>query len=67
MITCSLCNLIIIIIIEGVNFDGLGARILKTPQAQKVMKRRVDPITAAYRSFAAAKLINMPIWKVIPG
>jgi enoyl-[acyl-carrier protein] reductase II len=27
----------------------------------------VDPITAAIGSFAAAKMINLPIWKVIPG
>ena len=61
MYKCGLSSLL------GSNFDGLGARILKTPQAQKVMKRRVDPITAAYKSFRAAKLINMPLWKVIPG
>ena len=31
------------------------------------MKRPINPILAAFRSFEAAKMINMPLWKVIPG
>lgn len=53
--------------IYGKNFDGLYARVMKTPTAEKAMKYKVDPITAAIKSFAAAKSINMPLWKVIPG
>ena len=30
-------------------------------------KRPVNPVVAAYKSFGAAKLIGMPLWKVIPG
>jgi enoyl-[acyl-carrier protein] reductase II len=40
---------------------------MKTDASVAAMKRRVDPITAAYKSFAAAKMIGMPLWKVIPG
>lgn len=53
--------------IYGKNFDGLYARVLKTKAAQQAMKRPTDPITAAYRSFGAAKLIGLPMWKVVPG
>ena len=53
--------------IYGSNFDGLGARILKTDQAEKSMKYKMDPFTASIEAFRAAKLIKMPLWKVIPG
>lgn len=53
--------------IYGKNFDGLYARVMKTDTAVHAMKRPLNPIVAAYRSFEAAKLINMPLWKVIPG
>ena len=51
----------------GSNFDGLGARIMLTDAAKEAMRRPLNPIIAAYKSFGAAKLINMPMWKVIPG
>lgn len=50
--------------IYGKNFDGLYARVLKTPAAQKAMKRPVNPIAAALGSFKAAKMIDLPLWKV---
>jgi len=53
--------------IYGKNFDGLYARIMKTKAGEAAMKRPVNPIVAAYRSFEAAKMINLPLWKVIPG
>lgn len=53
--------------IYGKNFDGLYARVLKTPASEKAMKSPVNPIIAAIKSFEAARLINMPLWKVIPG
>ena len=28
------------------------------------MKYRTNPIVAAYKSFEAARMINMPLWKV---
>ena len=53
--------------IYGTNFDGLGARIMKTDAGEKAMKHRLNPVVAAYKAFGAAKLINLPLWKVIPG
>ena len=53
--------------IYGTNFDGLGARVMKTPASMKAMKHAMNPIEAAYKAFGAAKLINLPLWKVIPG
>jgi enoyl-[acyl-carrier protein] reductase II len=53
--------------IYGTNFDGLGARIMLTDAAKEAMRRPLNPIVAAYKAFGAAKLINMPVWKVIPG
>lgn len=53
--------------IYGTNFDGLAARVMKTPASVSAMKRRMNPIEAAYKAFGAAKLINLPLWKVIPG
>jgi len=51
----------------GTNFDGLGARIMLTEAATEAMRKPLNPIVAAYNAFGAAKLINMPMWKVIPG
>eukprot|EP00606_Chrysophyceae_sp_TOSAG23-5_P001345 GSChrysophyteH2.ASY1.ANO1.1269.1 assembled CDS len=31
------------------------------------MKKPLNPVMAAYKAFGAAKLIDMPLWKVIPG
>jgi len=53
--------------IYGTNFDGLGARVMRTPASEKAMKNRLNPVVAAFKAFGAAKLINMPMWKVIPG
>lgn len=51
----------------GKNFDGLYARVLKTEASVNAMHRPMNPISAALKSFEAAKMINMPLWKVIPG
>ena len=53
--------------IYGKNFDGLYARVLKTEASELAMKRPTNPIIAAWRSFEAARMINMPLWKVLPG
>jgi len=53
--------------IYGSNFDGLGARIMLTEAATEAMRKPLNPVVAAYKSFGAAKLIGLPIWKVIPG
>ncbi len=51
----------------GKNFDGLYARVMKTDSATRAMKYPTNPVVAAYRSFEAARMINMPLWKVLPG
>lgn len=53
--------------IYGKNFDGLYARVLKTDAAVEAMRRPLNPLTAAVKSFAAAQLVKMPLWKVVPG
>lgn len=53
--------------IYGKNFDGLYARVLSTESGIKAMKSPTNPVVAAFKSFQAAKLINLPLWKVIPG
>ena len=53
--------------IYGKNFDGIYARVVKTPTAVRLIKKPMNPILAAYKSFGAAKLVNLPLWKVIPG
>jgi enoyl-[acyl-carrier protein] reductase II len=53
--------------IYGTNFDGLGARIMLTDAAKEAMKKPLNPVVAAFKAFSAAKLIKMPMWKVIPG
>jgi len=53
--------------IYGKNFDGLYARVLRTKASEEAMRRPVNPLLAAYRSFEAARMINMPLWKVVPG
>lgn len=53
--------------IYGKNFDGLYARVMKTEAGVNAMKRPVNPVEAAYKSFGAAKMIGMPLWKVLPG
>jgi len=53
--------------IYGSNFDGLGARIMLTDAATEAMRKPLNPVVAAFKAFEAAKLINMPMWKVIPG
>ena len=53
--------------IYGKNFDGLYARVLKTKASEAAMRRPLNPVSAAFKSFEAAKLIKLPMWKVIPG
>jgi enoyl-[acyl-carrier protein] reductase II len=51
----------------GSNFDGIPARVLKTPAAQKAMTSRPWLPVVVYRSFRAARQLNLPLWKVLPG
>ncbi|MFC3030957.1 NAD(P)H-dependent flavin oxidoreductase [Pseudoalteromonas fenneropenaei] len=49
------------------NFDGLYARVMKTPMAEKVTKKPMNFFMAVVKSFKAAKLVDMPLWKLILG
>lgn len=51
----------------GSNFDGIPARVLKTPVAQAHMKQRPFWGTIVYRAFQAAQAMKFPLWKVLPG
>lgn len=49
------------------NFDGLYARVMRTPNAERQTRSPTNPLLAAYRSFAAAREMGIPLWKVVPG
>ena len=53
--------------IYGNNFDGLYARVMKTPASVKAMKRPMGFIKAALLSVKAAKIANMPVMTVLAG
>jgi enoyl-[acyl-carrier protein] reductase II len=53
--------------IYGDNFDGIPARVLKTPAAVKAMKRKPPFPIIIQRAFAAANSMGIPLWKVLPG
>ena len=53
--------------IYGSKFDGIPARVLKTPVSKNAMVNRPFITTILYRSFQAARQMNIPLWKVIPG
>mmetsp|Transcript_12623 Transcript_12623/g.30563 ORF Transcript_12623/g.30563 Transcript_12623/m.30563 type:complete len:376 (-) Transcript_12623:1681-2808(-) len=51
----------------GKNFDGIPARVLKTPAAEAAMASRPWLPVIAYRAFQAAQTAGIPLWKVLPG
>jgi enoyl-[acyl-carrier protein] reductase II len=53
--------------IYGSNFDGIPARVLKTSISQKLMASRPYLGTIIYRAWNAARTMNIPLWKVLPG
>lgn len=53
--------------IYGSNFDGIPARVLKTPMSQKLMANRPFIGTIIYRALQASQSMNIPLWKVLPG
>ncbi|EAT11567.1 nitronate monooxygenase [Bermanella marisrubri] len=53
--------------IYGNNFDGLYARVMKTPTAKKAMKKPVGFIKAALLSVKAAKIAKMPVRTILAG
>jgi enoyl-[acyl-carrier protein] reductase II len=49
------------------HFDGISARVLKTKNSEKVTKSPASFPVVVYRSFVAARKMNIPLWKVLPG
>eukprot|EP00558_Chaetoceros_sp_UNC1202_P002584 CAMPEP_0197242908 /NCGR_PEP_ID=MMETSP1429-20130617/8516_1 /TAXON_ID=49237 /ORGANISM="Chaetoceros sp., Strain UNC1202" /LENGTH=371 /DNA_ID=CAMNT_0042703027 /DNA_START=85 /DNA_END=1200 /DNA_ORIENTATION=+ len=53
--------------IYGKNFDGIHARVYKSPAAIKANEKPASFPLVLYRAFMAARKMNIPLWKVIPG
>jgi enoyl-[acyl-carrier protein] reductase II len=53
--------------VYGHNFDGIPARVLKTPTARRLMQSRPWFPVVLYRALQAARALKMPLWKVLPG
>jgi enoyl-[acyl-carrier protein] reductase II len=51
----------------GSNFDGIPARVLRTPTSEALMAKRPPIPVIVYRAFQAATKMNIPLWKVLPG
>jgi len=49
------------------NFDGLYARVLKTPASIKATKRPMNFALALIKSLKAAKMVDLPLLKLIAG
>jgi len=49
------------------NFDGLYARVLKTPASIKATKRPMNFALALIKSLKAAKMVDLPLPKLIAG
>jgi len=53
--------------IYGKNFDGIPARVMRTPAAIRLNSAPTPFPIVALRAFKAARDLNMPLWKVLPG
>jgi enoyl-[acyl-carrier protein] reductase II len=53
--------------IYGSNFDGIPARVLKSPISRQLMQSRPFWGTILYRAINAARTMKIPLWKIIPG
>ena len=49
------------------NFDGLWARVMKTPRSVKETKRPMNLIMAGIEATKAAKIVKQPVWKIMLG
>jgi len=49
------------------NFDGIPARVMKKPASIRANAKPASIPTVIYRAFMAAKSMNIPLWKVLPG
>jgi enoyl-[acyl-carrier protein] reductase II len=53
--------------VYGSNFDGIPARVLRTSNSESLMAKRPLLPTIIFRAFQAARNMNIPLWKIIPG
>lgn len=51
----------------GKNFDGIPARVLKSDESLRLIEKPPPLPVVIYRAFNAARKMNIPLYKVIPG
>jgi enoyl-[acyl-carrier protein] reductase II len=51
----------------GKNFDGIPARVLKSDESSRLYRKPASLPLVIYRAFNAAKTMNIPLYKVLPG
>jgi len=51
----------------GKNFDGIPARVLKSDESSRLYRKPASLPVVIYRAFQAAQMMNIPLYKVIPG
>ena len=49
------------------NFDGLYARVMKTPRSVKATKRPMNLVAACWQAMKAARIVKQPLWKILLG
>lgn len=49
------------------NFDGIYARVMRTPEAIKATKKPMNFIVACIEAMKAAAIVKQPIWKIMLG
>jgi len=63
----AICQATVSDTVYGSNFDGIPARVLRTPISEKLMARPTSIPIVIWRALRAASTFNIPLWKVIPG
>ncbi len=49
------------------NFDGIHARVMRTPEAIKATKKPMNFFVASIEAMKAAAMVKQPIWKIMLG
>lgn len=49
------------------NFDGLYARVMKTPRSVKETRRPMNIVMACWEAMKAARIVKQPVWKILLG
>lgn len=53
--------------VYSANFDGIPARYMKTPTAEKLTKKPMSFVATAIKARHAARMIGQPVWKIMLG